>query len=457
MEMNSDLRGQSVLVVGLGRTGEAVCTFLTGRGARVTVSEKGPASGIEERIRAWEEKGVRVETGEHHGESFFKADLIITSPGVPRLPLFAEAAGRGIPVISEVELAYHYLKGTLVGITGSNGKSTTTTLIHSLLEESGRPSHLAGNIGIPLISFAEESGPDDIFVVELSSFQLEHIDSFKVDTAVFLNLSPDHLDWHKTMADYIAAKARLVSGLAADGKALLNRDDPTVWATRSTTPARVLPFSRSAKPSPGCYLEEGWIVLDDGNPHRVMPVEDIPLRGPHNQENVMASLLAGRTFGLSPEQMADSVRRFKALEHRLEEVADFSGIAFFNDSKATNVDSALRAIESFDRPLILILGGRDKAGDFTKLREAVKKRVKTILLIGEARDKIARELQGSAPMFNVETMGEAVRLGFRKALDGSIVLLAPACTSWDMYKNFEERGRHFKSEVRALREEITGQ
>ena len=455
--MDKDLKGQSVLVVGLGRTGEAVCTFLTNRGARVTVSEKGPASRLEERVRYWEKKGVRIELGEHSRDSFFTADLIVTSPGVPRLPFFAEAEGRGIPVFSEVELAFHFLKGTLVGITGSNGKSTTTTLIHTLLEESGKPSHLAGNIGIPLISFAEESRPDDIYVIELSSFQLEHIHSFRVGTAVFLNLSPDHLDWHKTMTGYIAAKARLVSGLAETGTAVLNRDDPTVWATSRTTPARVLPFSRSASPSPGCYLEEGWIVLDDGKPRKLMPAKDIPLRGPHNQENVMAALLTGQTFGLNPEQMADSIRRFKALEHRLEEVANFSGISFFNDSKATNVDSTLRAIESFDRPIILILGGRDKDGDFTKLSEAVKKRVKTILLIGEARQKITRELQGGAPMFNVESMGEAVRLGFRKALDGDILLLAPACTSWDMYQNFEERGRHFKSEVAALREEITGQ
>jgi len=454
--MDKDLTGQSVLVVGLGRTGEAVCNFLTNRGARVTVSERSPASRIKERVRYWEKKGVRIETGEHRKDSFFRADLIVTSPGVPPLPLFAEAAGRGIPVFSEVELAYHFLEGNLVGITGSNGKSTTTTLIHTLFKESGRPSHLAGNIGIPLISFAEESRPDDIYVIELSSFQLEHIHSFRVGTAVFLNLSPDHLDWHKTMAGYIAAKTRLVSGLAATGTAVLNRDDPTVWKMSRTTRAQVLPFSRSGNPSPGCYLEQGWIILDDGKPRRLMPAKDIPLRGPHNQENVMAAILAGQTFGLNPEQMADSIRRFKALEHRLEEVEEFSGVSFFNDSKATNVDSTLRAIESFDRPIILILGGRDKDGDFTKLNEAIKKRVKAVLLLGEAREKIARELQGSAPMFNVESMGDAVRLGMGKAVDGDIVLLAPACTSWDMYKNFEERGQHFKSEVSALKKEIKG-
>lgn len=447
-----------MLVVGLGRTGEALCTFLTSEGAEVTVSEKGPARKLGERIRYWEERGVRVETGEHRRKTFLEADLIVTSPGVPMLPLFADAEEKGIPVFSEVELAHHFLRGTLVGITGSNGKSTTTTLIHTLLKEGGLPSHLAGNIGTPLISFARDSRAEDIYVVELSSFQLEHIRSFRVSTAVFLNLSPDHLDWHGTMEGYIAAKARLISGLEESGTAVLNRDDPVVWASGRTTAARVLPFSRTSKPSPGCYLEEGWILLDDGKgkARRVLPADDIPLRGPHNQENVMAAVLAGGVFGLSPEGMAGTIRRFKALEHRLELVEAFSGVTFYNDSKATNVDSTLRAIESFDNPIILILGGRDKDGDFTKLREVVRKRVKIILLIGEAREKIARELQGCAPLFNVETMGEAVRRGFRKAQDGDIVLLAPACTSWDMYQNFEERGRHFKGEVAALRKELSG-
>lgn len=454
--MDMNLEGKSVLVVGLGRTGEALCSFLADRGANVSVSEKRPASQLEDRIKFWERRGIRVESGEHRRESFLTADLIVTSPGVPQLSLFKEAEGLGIPVISEVELAYHFLKGTIVGITGSNGKSTTATLIHTMLSDGGLPSHLAGNIGTPLISFAGSSRQKDIYVTELSSFQLEHIRAFKADRAVLLNVSPDHLDWHKTIDHYIAAKYRLITGLNETGIAVLNRDDPIVRAAGRRTLARVIAFSRTGKPRPGCFLEEGWIILDSNTRQRIMPVSDIQLRGPHNQENVMASVLIGETFGLTAAQMSSTIRRFQGLEHRLEKVDTFSGVSFYNDSKATNVDSTLRAIESFDRPVIIILGGRDKDGDFSKLTDAVKKQVKLILLLGEAGEKIAAVLCGSAPMFNVDTMGDAVRSGFRKAQDGDVILLAPACTSWDMYKNFEERGRHFKNEVAALKKEIVG-
>ena len=456
-DMNMDLKGQKTLVVGLGRTGEAVCSFLADRGALVTVSEKRPASQLGDQITSLEAKGVRVEAGSHGRETFLNADLIVTSPGVPPLALFSEAESRGVPVISEIELAYHFLKGTIVGITGSNGKSTTTTLIHTLLADAGVPSHLAGNIGTPLITYVQNSTEEDIFVTELSSFQLEHIRSFKADTAVFLNISPDHLDWHRSMDSYIAAKTRLISGMDQSGTVVLNRDDPQVWKRRTETAAQLLPFSRSKEPDSVCYIEDGWIVLAAETPARLMPLEDIPLLGPHNQENVMAAALAAGRFGLEPEEMAATVRRFRGLEHRLEKAAEIGGVFFYNDSKATNVDSTLRAIDSFNSPILLILGGRDKDGDFTKLRGAVKTKVKAVFLIGEAKEKIAGALDGYAPLFTVNDLGEAVRQGYEKAQPGEIVLLAPACTSWDMYRSFEERGRHFKREAAALKKTRDGQ
>lgn len=449
-----DLKGKKVLVVGLGKTGEALCDFLLRRGALVSVSEKKRPEMLADKIRFWTEKGVTVEAGGHRLSSFLEAELIVTSPGVPMLPEYEEVARRGIPLISEIELAYRFLRGTIVGITGSNGKSTTTTLTHIILRDAGHRAFLAGNIDTPLIQFIEESHEGDIYVTELSSFQLEHSEDFHVEVAVFLNVSPDHLDRHQSFEAYFTAKKKLITALEPEGVAVLNRDDPLVWGLQEKANFRVYGFSRKDRVSRGCYLQDGRIVLSDNGAQKLLSVADIQLFGVHNQENVMASCLVGHAFGVMPESMSKSVRSFKGLEHRLERIIGLKGIDFYNDSKATNVGAALQSIESFNRPVILILGGRDKGGDFTKLKQSVLRRVKRIFLIGEAKEKIRKALDSTVPMTDVASLHEAVESGFAGAESGDVVLLAPACTSFDMFENFEERGRAFKQEVFLLRDRV---
>ena len=445
-----ELAAKNVLIVGFERTGEALCRFLPARGARVLVTEKKPEAELAAKIGPWRERGIPFETGGHRLESFLAADLIIPSPGVPPLPEILAARDKGIPIISEIELASHFLRGRIVAITGSNGKSTTTTLAHKILKDAGLRARLAGNIGFPLISFVEKSRPDDIYVTEVSSFQLEYTDSFKPGVAAFLNISQNHLDWHKTFESYFAAKKKLFLRLGADGAAVLNRDDPLVWGLAKETAARVYAFSRKRRPARGASAADGWIVLRDGRPERVVPTSRIPLPGTHNQENVMAAALIGHLFGVPAAGIRRSVLPFRALEHRLEDVLVFRGVRFVNDSKATTVDATLKALASFDRKIVLILGGRDKGGDFSLLRRAVRAKARAVVLVGECAGKIEVALGDAVPMEHAGDYREVVRKAFAAARSGDVVLLAPAATSWDMFRNFEERGRTFKREVRKL-------
>jgi UDP-N-acetylmuramoylalanine--D-glutamate ligase len=448
--MNMELRDKKVLIVGFERTGEALCRFLPGRGARVLVTEKKPESDLAARIQPWRERGIQFEMGGHKLESFLDADLIIPSPGVPPLPEILAAREKGIPIISEIELASRFLKGKIVAITGSNGKSTTTTLAHKILKEAGLKARLAGNIGFPLISFVEGSQDDHIHVTEISSFQLEYTDRFKADIGAFLNISQNHLDWHKTFESYFGAKKKLFLRQDAAGAAILNRDDPLVWSLAGQTAASVHAFSRKRRPACGAAIVDGWIVLRDGTSEKVVRTTRIPLPGAHNQENVMAAALIGRLFGVPAAGIRRSILTFRALEHRLEDVLAYRGVRFVNDSKATTVDATLKALASFDRKIVLILGGRDKGADFTLLRRAVRAKVKSVVLVGEAAGKIEAALSGTVPIERAVTYRDVVCRAFAKARAGDVVLLAPACTSWDMFKDFEERGRTFKREVRKL-------
>lgn len=445
------LNNKTILVVGLGTTGEALCRFLLNHGANVMVSESRPAEEIGKKASVWTERGIRIETGGHNLGSFMEADFIVTSPGVPDLPVFQEAARRGKQIISEIELASWFLQGRIAGITGSNGKSTVASLTYEILKESGLDVFLAGNIGTPLISLVEKGGKDAVYVTELSSFQLSRIDSFSVETAVILNFSQDHIDWHQSYENYIAAKLNLLHALKPGGTAVLNRDDPKVWDARRQYRGKTYGFSRENGPLPGCWLEKGWIYLDIGAAEPCMPVTDIPLTGIHNQENVMAAALTARIFGAEVHSIRTSVKKFKGLEHRLEKVRCLDGVAFYNDSKATNVDAAMKSIQSFDQPVILILGGRDKGGGFSRLKPEIKKRIKEIILIGESRDKIRKELESAAAMTDADSMRDAVKKSFFSAEKGDVVILAPACTSFDMFDNFEQRGRVFKEAVRNLK------
>jgi UDP-N-acetylmuramoylalanine--D-glutamate ligase len=446
-----ELRDKKVLIVGFERTGEALCRFLPARGARVTVTEKKPEAELGPGIAAWKKRGIAFETGGHKLETFLGADLVIPSPGVPPLPEILAARAKGIPVLSEIELAGRFLKGRIAAVTGSNGKSTTATLAHKILKEAGLKAHLAGNIGTPLISFADKSREDHIYVTEISSFQLEFTELFKADVAAFLNISENHLDWHKGFDAYFGAKKKLFLRPGPEAAVILNRDNALVWSLAGRTSAAVYAFSRKRKPARGAALEDGWIVFrDGGKTEKIIPTSRIPLPGVHNQENVIAATGVALLFGVAPDAIRRQAASFRGVEHRLELVAEIDGVRFVNDSKATTVDATLKALASFDRPIVLILGGRDKGGDFAPLRRAVRGKVRAVVLVGEAAGKIEAALGGAVPAERAATYREVVRLAFAQASPGDVVLLAPACTSWDMFKNFEERGRTFKREVRKL-------
>ncbi len=451
-----ELKDKKVLVVGFAKTGEALCRFLLRRGARVLVSEKKTEEALRDRPAAWRARGVAFETGGHRLESFLGADLVVLSPGVPPLIEADAAAARGIPVISEIELAYAFLKGRIVGITGSNGKSTTTTLAHLLLRDAGLRAFAVGNIGRPLIAFADGSRAEDIYVTELSSFQLENARSFKAGVAAFLNASPNHLDWHGSFEKYFAAKSKLILSLGNSDTAILNRDDRLVWALAAKTAAGVRAFSRKRRVARGCCLENGRLVLRDGKETPLVRASDIKLPGLHNLENVCAAALVGDSFGVPARSMRATIRGFRGLEHRLETVATIGRVLFVNDSKATTVDATIKALESFARPVVLILGGKDKGADFTLLRGPVRKRVRKALLVGSSAEKIRAALEGVVPLEKAATFRELVRKGYEAAKPGDVVLLAPAATSWDMFDNFEQRGRTFKREVRSLARKVEG-
>jgi UDP-N-acetylmuramoylalanine--D-glutamate ligase len=445
-----ELRDKNVLIVGFERTGEALCRFLLDRGARIRVTEKKAAEAFGDKVRTWMEQGVLFETGGHRPESFLGADLIIPSPGVPPLPEILAAREKGVPVISEIELAYLFLRGKIVGITGSNGKSTTTTLVHDILRDAGLKARLAGNIGTPLVSFVDKSRDDHIYVTEISSFQLEYTERFTPAVAAILNVSENHIDWHKTFDNYFGAKKKLVLRQGREGKAVLNRDDPLVWSLAGEAASEVYGFSRKRPLRRGAFVEDGWVVVRNGKPERILPTSRITLPGSHNQENILAAALIGHLLGVPAPSLRRSILAFRGLEHRLEDVLRVKGVRFVNDSKATTVDATLKALSSFDRPVVLIMGGRGKGGDFSPLRGGVRKRVRSVVLVGEAADKIEAALGGVVPVDRVSNYRGVVRRAFERAVRGDVVLLAPACTSWDMFKNFEERGRTFKREVRLL-------
>jgi len=451
-----DLKDKHVVVLGLGRSGQAVCRFLLSRQARVTASEIKSLTELlaDKKIRELKEAGVTLEAGGHRWETLAQADLIVLSPGVPPLPELEKLKAQGKKILPEIELAYHFLKGKIVSITGSNGKSTTATLTHKILSEGGLPAFLAGNIGFPLTNLVDSSSPSDIYVVELSSFQLTYIEQFTAEVAVLLNITPDHLDWHPSFDHYKEAKQRLILSQPENSLAILNRDDAHVWELNAARKALVWAFSLSRPVTPGMYLEKDWLYLHLDQPTKFLHRQEVPLFGPHNLENIMAAALVGKYFGLPDSRIKNSILTFRGLEHRLEKVTSIDGITFFNDSKATNVDATLKSIQSFEENLILILGGRDKGSDFKQLIPALKNRVKAAILLGEAKEKIQKALAGTVPLHPVSSLVEAVERGYSLARPGDVVLLAPACTSFDMFKNFEERGRRFKEAVLALKERV---
>jgi len=453
MNGTMQLEGRRALVVGLARTGQAVARFLAARGARVTASEQRPESAVNGEVAALRKLGVEVELGGHRESSFLAADLIVPSPGVPlSLPALAKAKEKGIEVVSELELAWRFLRGTVVAVTGSNGKTTTVTLLGRIFAEAGRRVQVGGNIGTPLITLVESATDDTVHVVEVSSFQLEAVTSFRPRVAALLNITPDHLDRHSSMGDYVAAKARLFGFQQGDDFAIFNADDRTCAELSPEVRAQRFWFSRQRRLDVGTFVENGWLCYRNSPSasEQVLPREEIRLKGQHNLENVLAATCAARVLEVAPERIRAAVAAFEGVEHRLEFVAEIDGVRWFNDSKATNVDAALKAIDAFEGNLIVILGGKDKGSPYTPLAASLRERARHALAIGAARDKIAAELAGAVPLERVETLHEAVLRAAALARPGDTVLLAPACASFDQFENFEHRGRVFKDEVRQL-------
>jgi UDP-N-acetylmuramoylalanine--D-glutamate ligase len=446
-----ELAGKRVLVVGLARTGVATAQFCIERGATVTATEERTEEQIGDAAAKLRAAGVQLELGGHERRTFLDQDLIVPSPGVPfDLPHLLAARSGGVRVWSEIELAWRALRGKLVAVTGSNGKTTTTALIGHILKSANVPTLVGGNIGTPLISLVDISSDASVTVAEASSFQLEVIEAFHPEVGVLLNITPDHLDRHASFEEYAKAKARLFENQDEHDAAVLNADDAE--ASRFA-PARaaVYWFSRTRRVAAGAYLRDGQIVFRrDGGDTVLMPREEIPLRGEHNVENVLAAAAAASLVGVSPGEIAAGVRSFAGVEHRLEFVAEIRGVSFFNDSKATNVDATLKALDAFAGGLWVILGGKDKGSDYTLLADVLRARARGVMLIGAASEKIAAQLKGVVEMERAGTLDRAVRLAFERARAGDTVLLAPACASFDQFENYEHRGRVFKQVVRQL-------
>jgi len=447
-----DVNNKRVLVVGLGKSGVASALFLKARGARVTVSDTKTPDELKNEIPTLLDAGIAVETGGHGERTFQNQDLIVVSPGVPldAAPL-VQARALGERVIGEIELAAQFFPGRIVAITGSNGKTTTTTLAGEVLAAGGLNTVVGGNIGTPAISLVEGAGHDTIAVLEVSSFQLETIETFRPHIAVVLNVTPDHLDRHRTFAAYTDAKARIFENQQAEDFPVLNADDPTCVELASRTRAPVFWFSRKKEVKLGAWVHEGGILFRDSSGQReIMLVSEIPLKGSHNVENVLAAVCVGALSGVEPGRIRQAVGAFRAVEHRLEHVATIRGVEYFNDSKATNVDATIKALESFPANIHLILGGKDKGSDYTVLNDLLRQRTKRVYTIGAAAAKIESQIKGAAKIVHAETLENAVKLAADAAAPGDIVLLAPACASFDQFRNYEHRGKVFKEVVKML-------
>jgi len=448
--MTFDVRGKRVTVAGAARSGLAAAELLARRGADVTLSEARADVAESETLRRL---GVRFELGGHVPETFAGAELIVLSPGVPPdQPALQAARDRGVPVIAEIELASRWLKGRVIAITGTKGKSTTTALTGRMLEAAGFKVTVGGNIGAPLSAQVAESTPDSFHVVETSSFQLEQIETFHPWIAVMLNFSPDHLDRHPSVEAYAAAKARIFEKQIETDWAVVNADDPGVLAMARRGRARLRLFSPRTPLEDGTVVDSGWIVDRSADrAERLVPLSAVHLLGPHLVNDVMAAATVGALAGAAPAAMTAAVDAFHGLEHAMELVAEVDGVRFVNDSKATNVESALRSVESFERDLVAIIGGRFKGGDLSLLREPLRQRGKAVVAIGESKSLVREALTGAIPVHEAGTLGEAVSRAYALAKPSGVVLLAPACASFDMFRDYAERGRKFKDEVKKLK------
>ncbi len=457
-----EVAGKKVLIIGAARSGIACAKFLAKRGATVALNDLKPFDNWSAEAKALKEEGVGCVPGELPSWLLENIQLVVISPGVPVKSIPVRYADRaGAEIIGEVELAARFLKGRVVAITGTNGKTTTTALIGELLKDAGLPVQVGGNIGTPLISLVESSRDDGWTVVELSSFQLETIKEFHPTVAVVLNVTPNHMDRYESFTDYAAAKHRIFMNQMRGDVAVLNADDEVVASWAKGLRAHVVKFSVRSELEDGLFLRGDELVSRTHSGERVLMFRDeMKLRGLHNVENVLAALSAGLACGADPESMRETVRQFEPVEHRLELVAEIARVKFYNDSKATSVDATLKALEAFaDHPgkIVLILGGRGKKAPYAPLASLVEEKVRKLILVGEDADTIAKELGGFAPSQRAVDMQDAVKLSFQSAQPGDVVLLAPACASFDMFESFEHRGIVFKECVSRLESESKNQ
>ena len=452
--MQTELRNKRVLVVGLGKSGLSSALFLRAQGAQVTVSDTRSAEALAKEIPALLEAGIMVESGGHGLLTFRRQDLIVVSPGVPMdTPEVKQVKAFGLPVIGELELASRFLNGRVVAITGSNGKTTTTTLVGKIFGDAGISTVVGGNIGLPVIDLVATSTADTVSVLEVSSFQLETTEQFRPWIAVVLNITPDHLDRHGNFENYAAAKTRITERQEADDFLVLNAEDKPTQMVAAKTRAQIYWFSPRRPVKQGAFVhgESIFFIAKEGaKAEPVMPVAEITLKGAHNIENVLAAVCAARLAGIPTEKIRASVAGFKGVEHRLEFVRLLRGVEFYNDSKATNVDAAMKAVSSFAGGVHLILGGKDKNSDYGTMAPLLKERVKVVYTIGSAAEKIERQLQGVVKIVSAGTMQAAVTEAAKAAEAGDVVLLAPACSSFDQFENYEHRGQIFRQLVSEL-------
>jgi len=458
-----EIDGRKALVLGAGKSGIASAGFLAERGAVVALHDKKPVEEWTEAARSLKETAnVGLFSGEIPSWLLDQIDLVVISPGVPAKTIPARYVDRKDgEVIGEVELAFRFMMGRIVGVTGSNGKTTTTTLIGELLKDAGINTQVGGNIGTPLLSLAKTSREDTWTVVELSSYQLETIKDFRANVAICLNVTPNHLDRYESFTDYAAAKHRIFMNQTADDVAILNADDAITSTWAAGLKANAVMFSTQRQLDEGLFLRGRELLCRAGDSEKVLTTRDrIAIRGLHNVENVLASLAAGLACGASPDLMASTIANFKGVEHRMEFVAEIRGVTFYNDSKATSVDATLKALEALsdnEGKIILILGGRGKNAPYAPLADLIEKNVRMLIVLGEDAHNIESQLKSYAEIARVASLSDAVTVGFESAEPGDKVLLAPACASFDMFKSFEERGEVFKVAVEELKVEKSAQ
>ena len=453
------LEGLRVVVIGLGKSGLAAVRLAASKGAHVLAADRRSEPELGAAAGEARSAGAELHAAGHPPEIVHHADLVVVSPGVDtNEPVLAEARRREIPVWGEVELAWRFCHGRILGITGSNGKSTVTSMAGTVLRAAGIPGGTGGNLGTPLADLLSEDRPESVHAVELSSFQLESVDRFRADGAVVVNLSPDHLDRHRSFEEYARAKARLLEGQQADGFTILNADDPESSRLDPSVRGRLYRFSTRGAVKRGATLADGilTLVLEDG-PETIMPAGDLPVPGAHNLANALAAALACRMLGCPVDAIARGLRSYRALPHRLERVAAVAGVEYFDDSKATNVAAAARALRSFAPGTVhLILGGLDKGADWRSLAPDVARYARGVLLVGNAAGAIRSGLGDAVTMTDYGNMANAVRAGFESARPGDVVLLSPGCASFDQYRNFAERGDDFRAAVKALTDKGDG-